>query len=134
MTSFINDVSMQAAKIALDGLSQRQQAINKNIANVDTPGYKAQTISFENALQRAIGSGNTSISMATTNTAHLSSNNKTFGIHSEFRSGGATRADENNVDIDTELIDQTETGIRYQAVSQLLSKKLLLLKSITTSR
>ena len=39
---------------ALDGLSSRQAAISSNLANIDTPGYQAQTVDFETALQREV--------------------------------------------------------------------------------
>jgi flagellar basal-body rod protein FlgB len=50
------------------------------------------------------------------------------------RTGGSMRADGNNVDIDVELMEMTETGIAYQALTQAASKKLALLKSIAMAR
>lgn len=133
--SMIDDASMQAARIALDGLSQRQQVISHNLANVDTPGYKAQMVSFEGALNRALSQNKSSIQMQTTSEGHIAgSGSGSMAIQITERPGGSTRADGNNVDIDTELIDQTETGLRYQAISQVLSKKLILLKAIATAR
>ncbi|HEY9077893.1 MAG TPA: flagellar basal body rod protein FlgB [Anaerolineaceae bacterium] len=133
--SMIDDSAMQAARIALDGLSQRQQVISHNLANVDTPGYKAQMVSFEGALSRAISQNKSSIQMQTTSEGHITGSGAgSMSVQVTERPGGSTRADGNNVDIDTELIDQTETGLRYQAISQVLSKKLILLKAIATAR
>ncbi len=131
MSGLFSDNAIQAAKMALDGLSLRQQIISRNIANIDTPGYRAQEVEFESALQRALRS-NGQVQMAVTNSGHLAaSSNKTF-YQVKAQAGGTARADENNVDIDTELLNMSETGIQYQAVSQELSKKLLLLKTIAS--
>lgn len=128
---FDNDTSLRAAKMALDGLSMRQQAIGQNLANVDTPGYQASTVKFEDAI-RSVFKKHTSLRMASTDPQHLSAaaQKTTTGAVSALRTGGSAREDGNNVDIDVELIDMTETGISYQALTQAASKKLLLLKNI----
>lgn len=135
LKGIFDDPAMLTAQSALDGLALRQDVIGRNLANVDTPGYKAQAVNFENALRRAEAGLNT-ITLATTNAAHLD------GLKSDpanlslatLRQGGSARADGNNVDVDEELSRMAETGIRFQAITQLVSKKLLLLKSIATGR
>ncbi len=133
MTGLFSDNSITAAKMALDGLSKRQQLISRNIANIDTPGYRAQEVSFESAIQRAIKT-NGQIQLAVTNPGHMALNGTQPFYQTTDRPGGTARADENNVDIDVELSQMTETGIQYQAVSQEVSKKLALLKTIAMSR
>lgn len=129
--SLFSDNAIRAAIMSLDGLSQRQGIISNNIANVDTPGYRAQELDFESVMKRALRS-NGSIQLAATNGAHLGvANGKRINQVSE-RPGGTARADGNNVDIDTELMEMSVTGIQYQAVSQELSKKLSLLKTIAS--
>ena len=49
------DMAMRVLQLALDGLSLRQQAISNNIANVDTPGFRASEVSFEGQLRRLLG-------------------------------------------------------------------------------
>ncbi len=112
----------------------RQQAIGRNIANVDTPGYQAETVNFEDALKSKL-EGGTKLKMATTDTAHLAapsqSSADTFDVTQ--RVGGSERADGNNVDIDVEMTDMVSTGVQYQAVAQSVSKQLQLLKTIASS-
>lgn len=127
--SLFADNSIRAAKLALNGLSLQQQAISRNLANVDTPGYQAQTVKFEETLKRALNEGPT-ITMSATNGAHLASAEQSTGFASTLRPGGTERADQNNVDVDVEMLDMSEAGIQYQAVSQTISQKLLLLKNI----
>lgn len=118
------------AKRALDGLSVRRDMIGQNIANVDTPGYKAQEVSFEGLLKQSLNQG-TNMTMKTTNSNHLQgTGGGTAAVQVGQRQGGSSRADGNNVDIDQELTQMMETGIRYQALSQIVSKKLSLLKTL----
>jgi flagellar basal-body rod protein FlgB len=133
MSSLFSDNSIKAAKLALDGLSKRQQLIGRNIANIDTPGYHSQEISFETAIQRALKT-NGQIQPAMSQPGHMSITGNQPFYQTKDRPGGTARADENNVDIDVELSQMTETGIQYQAVSQEVSKKLALLKTIAMSR
>lgn len=128
--SFFSDISMRTAKVALDGLSLRQQAISRNLANVDTPGYKAQTVDFNETIKR-ITQQDGSLEMKVTNVAHQTTpNTLPIGFSVTNRPGGSFRADQNNVDVDVEMVDMSEVGIQYQAVSQAISKKLLLLKML----
>ncbi|PKO15719.1 MAG: flagellar basal body rod protein FlgB [Chloroflexi bacterium HGW-Chloroflexi-10] len=134
VNSIVNDDAMQTARAALNGLSLRQQLISRNIANVDTPGYKAQQLDFENVLQKSLKTGN-ELPMAVSHNAHLASPVRNLmGNEVSLRPGGSLRADQNNVDIDTELLQMSEAGIQYQAVSQSISKKLALLQAIAQSR
>jgi flagellar basal-body rod protein FlgB len=127
------DVSFSAAKVALDGLATRQQAISRNMANVDTPGYRAQTISFERAVRMA-AEQDENFKMKTTNTRHMTDLELDGGISHRYRPGGSLRADGNNVDVDVELVDMTETVMRYETVTQTLGKKYRLLTELSRAR
>jgi flagellar basal-body rod protein FlgB len=126
------DAALRTVQQALDGLSLRQQTISKNLANIDTPGYRARSVNFEAALKAA--SKRESMALATDHPGHRSALKSTLSPLVQFRPGGSERADGNNVDIDVELLDMSETGILYQALSQAASKKLLLLKNIAMAR
>jgi flagellar basal-body rod protein FlgB len=129
--SLFSDDAISAASLALKGLAARQQTISSNIANVDTPGYSAKQVDFETMLQHTLNSSAGQVSMLKTNKMHLDSDTSSSSFYTTSnRSGGTAREDGNNVDIDTELIDMSETNIKYQAISQEISSKLLLLKSI----
>ena len=130
----INDSTISSARIALDGLTNRANMISQNVANVDTPGYLAQDVDFETSLQMALKSGGT-LGLTLTDEDHKSFlSSQTSLIKSSLREGGSVRADGNNVDIDVELVELMETGIRFNALTTGVSKKLSLLKSIATGR
>ena len=92
-----DDVTSVALHSALDGLAARQRAIANNIANVQTPGYRAERVSFEDSLRQAVASGDSPIVTPTMQT-----------------SLEPTREDGNNVNLDTETLSSVDTNLRYQ--------------------
>jgi flagellar basal-body rod protein FlgB len=130
-SSLFSDDAISAASLALKGLAARHQTISSNIANVDTPGYSAKQLDFESMLQHTLNSSTKKLSMEKSKALHMDANSSSSSFYTTSnRAGGTAREDGNNVDIDTELIDMSETMIKYQAISQEVSSKLLLLKSI----
>jgi flagellar basal-body rod protein FlgB len=132
-SSITNDKTSQVARFALDALAQRNNLIGHNLANVDTPGYRAQQVDFSAALRRATRPSG-ELGLVSTHAAHLSPENPASTVQVSLRQGGSLRADGNNVDIDVELSEMAETGISYQALSQLVGKKLGLLKYLASGR
>ncbi len=119
---------------SLNGLSLRQQVISRNLANIDTPGYQAQNVTFEAALQQAQATPRQQNPLALTMTqpAHLVgvTTPPREPVNVEQRQGGTQRVDGNNVDVDVELTQMADTGIRYQAFSQLITGRFQILRNI----
>jgi flagellar basal-body rod protein FlgB len=108
----IADGVTNALHMAINGLDARQQAISGNVANLETPGYRARTVSFEDSLRAALGDGNPS-SMAVDVDESLA----------------PTRMNGNNVNIDFELLAEQENNLRQQLVVQALNGKYALLRT-----
>ena len=126
-----NDPAFKALSYALDGLSLRQKVTANNIANVDTPGYKAQQVNFEEQLQQAMRDNTQpGLPLQTTNVAHLGGDSSKTTLATVQQQNNTLRNDENNVDIDIEMTNLAETTIRFQALSQMAQMKITLLKSI----
>lgn len=128
-----NDLGFHALSTALDGLSLRQRVTGNNIANVDTPGYKAQFVKFEDQLQQALRSelDQPGLPLKTTNPGHLPFSPSPGAQFIEVgQNDNNLRNDGNNVDIDLEMTSLAETSLRYQALAQLTASKLGLLKNI----
>jgi flagellar basal-body rod protein FlgB len=102
----LDSVTSVALTSALDGLSQRQTAIANNIANVNTPGYHAKRVAFEEALARSVQAGNGHV-VATTE-----------------RSLEPTRLDGNNVNLDTETLSNVDTVLRYQFAARAMDDQV----------
>ena len=112
---------------SLDRLSKVQQVIGHNVANVDTPGYRAKTLSLEASLERASGR----LGLARTHEGHLEPGApELLEPRIVERDNPNARIDGNTVDINQEMVELVETGLKYRAVAQLASKRLVLLKTI----
>ncbi len=132
------------ASIAEDALKYRgirADMIAGNIANVDTPYYKAKDISFEQMLAQSaslLKEKTPTLEMARTNQAHLSSLKMEDSTKAAifFRPNHATRNDANSVDLDIETTEMSKNTVMINAISAALKKKSSLFKSMidTSSR
>lgn len=126
----IDDPTVQALAASLKYRQLRQELIASNIANAETPGYKAKKIDFEEALARALDVDD-ELKMKTSDSKHFNVggggfNNLQPEIYED--SNGITSLDGNNVDRDQEMAEMAENKVMYDASVQLLNKKLGLLK------
>ena len=92
----------------------RQNVIAHNIANEDTPGYKAKRVDFESYLKKELSSVRREGASPRESIARVRSVDTR-----EYELGGQdVRIDGNNVDIDSEFIEQARLQIQYDAVRQ----------------
>ena len=124
----LGDSTWAIANAWLDGLSQRQQAISDNIANIDTPGYQAKSVPFETALRAATGAR--TARLATTDPRHLLSapTGGAAPAMQEIQQMVSPRLDANTVDIDQEMVSLAETQMRYQAAASALNNRIAILR------
>lgn len=102
---------------ALDGTWQRQRAIANNIANHETPGYKAIKVSFEESLDQEIQKLASSIPTGEDISRNLGMiKNSEINVFSD--NSTSERADGNNVNIDLENIEMARTQIQYQFLTR----------------
>ncbi|WP_345762612.1 flagellar basal body rod protein FlgB [Diaminobutyricibacter sp. McL0608] len=101
----IESVTQAALSSALAGLSARQTAIANNIANVNTPNYQAQRVSFEDALAASVANHDGHVDPVT----QLSLE--------------PTQLNGNNVNLDTETTSDIETGLRYRFATQAMTQQ-----------
>lgn len=106
-----NDSVSAMLQKALDGTWQRQKAISNNIANQETPGYKAQSVTFENALAKEMRDYAGMLPSERERGVQEILDSK-ITIGSDFST--SERLDGNNVDIDSENIELAKTQIQYQ--------------------
>ena len=125
------DSYMQFHETALNLRAQRQQLIASNIANADTPNYKARDIDFNRTLQTALSrSGPAPTEMAKTSALHLSGTAPSAAGMSQplYRNIQQKSIDGNTVDMDVERTQFADNAIRYEAGLTLMSaqvKKML---------
>jgi len=107
---------------ALNLRAQRQQLLASNIANADTPNYKARDIDFAKTLEGAMAAKNPqvkAVSMERTNPAHMAGatpgEDGIGGSPLLYRTPSQGSVDGNTVDMDVERTQFTDNGIRYEA-------------------
>jgi flagellar basal-body rod protein FlgB len=112
------DKEIQFVQTALNLRAKRQEILAANIANSDTPNYKARDIDFSAALKRAMGAsgGLGGLAMQRTQARHLESAGFSGGMGSDmkYRSTVQPSLDGNTVDMDIERAHFTENSLHYQ--------------------
>jgi flagellar basal-body rod protein FlgB len=110
---------------ALKVRSQRTEVLAANLANADTPNYRARDIDFKSALAAA-GSSGSGVHLATTRAGHIghSPASPTAAGELKYRVPLAPALDGNTVDTQLEQAAFAENTVRYQATLQFLSSKL----------
>ncbi len=106
---------------------RRTQLIAENIANADTPGYKARDIDFDKVLQNEKSSDG--IQVKKTHKDHLGLSQQRFSNDIQFREVLQSSADGNTVDTQKEKAAFAENSIRYQTTLNFLTRRISGLKT-----
>lgn len=120
---------------ALNLRTQRHQALASNIANADTPNYKARDFNFEAAMQNAL-SGRAQvggIALATTSAGHISGGSGSGNAQLQYRKETQSAVDGNTVDMDVERAQITDNAMQYQILTQLIGDKFKGIRSALAS-
>jgi flagellar basal-body rod protein FlgB len=117
---------MFAFERSLDFRAMRHNIITTNVANADTPGFKAKDIRFESVLKRALEKDR-GIALARTDPKHIEGGSgvdvlstvepdivKTDSLITSF--------DGNTVSVDTEMYKLTENSLLYQSETDVLAR------------
>ena len=113
-------------KEGLDAASLRGKVISNNIANVNTKGYKAYSVNFEDNLKDSIDS----LEMKTTNEKHMKDSSKIGDIQVVQDKSTSMKEDGNNVDIDNEMTDLAANTLNYMAMITELNNRLAMQKDV----
>ncbi|MED1741813.1 flagellar basal body rod protein FlgB [Bacillus swezeyi] len=113
---------------ALEQANVKQKVITNNLANVDTPNYKAKRVSFKNVLNEE----SSRLNAIKTDYRHIDFkiNESNYSVVSSNQT--SYQENGNNVDIDKEMSDMAKNQIQYQALVERMSGKLNSLKSAIT--
>lgn len=109
---------------ALNLRSQRTELLAANLANADTPGYRARDIDFKSAMAQASGA-TPSVHLQTTSSKHMAATtvNGSPAPELKYRTPLAPSLDGNTVDAQLEQSAFAENTVRYQATLSFLSAK-----------
>jgi flagellar basal-body rod protein FlgB len=106
------DLTRSTLASALRGIDAQREAHQHNVSNVETPGFRATRVQFEDSLRRAVATGDP----------------LRAGMQSH-RTQDPTRIDGNNVRLDHELTALAENGLRQQLVTEALNAQYRLLRA-----
>jgi flagellar basal-body rod protein FlgB len=107
-----SDPVTSALQAALDGLALRQRVAANDIANVDTPGFTASTVNFEDSLRAALADGTDPSQTA----PDVTPSPQSAGLNG------------NNVDLAAETMTQMQATFRYQLVSRAVGDRFGLIR------
>ena len=116
------DPSLRILSHALDVRLQRQEVLSGNLANVDTPGYEARDVAFEESLQNAVAASNHRLGTGESSSFEF--------LESTPREAVQTR--ETAGDLDATMAALSENAMSYAAASKAAGKKLAILRYAAT--
>ena len=136
MTIF--DRTMRLLERTLDLRSAKQRVIASNLANEETPGYRASELNFMDQLQSA-RKGRLPIVLAATQSGHFGAHGRqgiqaVTGKLSEVPAGDLP-LDANSVNLELEMAKLSENAMQYNAAATILAKRFTsLLSAIRDAR
>lgn len=123
--------SDQLKMASLDLRLERQHVLNSNVANAETPGFRALGFDFEEQLQ-ALSDGGEPFPMKAADPRHFRSDmaeaDGTIQAEVYVRPTESVGQDGNTVDVDQEMAQLAQNQILYRATVELINKKLASLK------
>ena len=124
MSNSIDDM-FRFHQTALNLRAARQELIASNIANADTPNYKARDIDFTSAMKNALQNSGDALAVARTAPGHLSgaAGESEMGAPVQYRKPLQPSADGNTVDMDVERAQFADNALRYEASVRFVSDK-----------
>lgn len=120
--SSLFDSTLGVLSKSMDMYLLRHSVIADNIANAETPFFKARRVDFEDELQRAVDANTLAGDEAVTRS--LSSVDAVVSEEQNSEKG----QDLNTVDMDKEMSSLTKNDVKYSSASHMVSKKFALLK------
>jgi flagellar basal-body rod protein FlgB len=123
LTNTSDSNAINTSKAILDYLATRQKVVASNVANINTPGYKARDISFENVLKSKSSAGE--LQMRVTDPRHFTMGAEgpqsydVFYANAPANSADAT----NDVDLDKEMLKMGELQTNFNVFTELLRSK-----------
>ncbi|MFY4773880.1 flagellar basal body rod protein FlgB [Metabacillus sp. RGM 3146] len=125
MNIFANS-TMQSLEKAVDYSSLKQKVISNNIANVDTPNFKAQEVNFREALSSEVDK----LQANRTDSKHFEFTGGTGEPFVFSNTNSSYQQNGNNVDIDSEMSEMAKNQIYYNALIDRLNGQFQSLKTV----
>lgn len=106
----------------MDLIQTQHRVISQNIANANTPGFARQKIDFQSELSRVLES------------AESNGDSGAQGFAVEEDRSAPVRQDQNNVSMEKEMVDLSESNQLYHALSRIAATKIKLAREVISGR
>ena len=113
---------------------QRMKLIAGNLANADTPGYKARDLDFDAALRDAQGQGGNGLLASTAEQHYRSGSIDGLNPFQVLREGVQPSLDGNTVDMDRERANFVDNAVRYEATLRFINSSMRTLNTAITGQ
>ena len=112
-----DSIATAAIQRALDGVWRREKTVGANIANHDTPGYKAVKVEFEDELKKVIRKFSVKSASKTEflNNLEIIKNSPITAVKDQTY---IERADSSNVNLEYENIEMAKAQLQYSYLSR----------------
>lgn len=119
------DRALSFQQQALNLRAHRQQVLAANIANADTPNYKARDFDFSTVLKEAVaGRSSGNLALATTSSVHLQGGGNAGQVRLQYRAETQSSVDGNTVNMDVERAQFSENAVQYEAGISFLGSQI----------
>lgn len=112
------DAVSGALGFALDGLAARQRTTADNIANIDTPGFRASNVDFEGVLRSAMAGGESAMGRLAGASPTTQATDTPVGPN------------DNNVDLRKESLAAMQSQFQYQLLSRAVGDRFDLVRTV----
>jgi flagellar basal-body rod protein FlgB len=119
MPSLLFDPTTRGLAAALTLREQRHEVLASNLANVETPGYRAKELEFKTALQEVFAA---------------TAADEPRQVTPSEDGAALPRADGNTVDLDIQMAKLAENGTSYVALARVLGHRVTLLRQAIEGR
>ncbi len=127
--------SLAPLSAAIGLRAQRHQVLAANIANADTPGYKARDFDFRAAMAQASASRETGgVTLARTSRGHLEGGGGSGNPSLAYRSETQSAVDGNTVDMDVERAQIAENAMQYDILARLIGDRMQGMKAALSTQ
>jgi flagellar basal-body rod protein FlgB len=111
--------------------SKRAEVLAANMANADTPGYKARDFDFRKVLEAQRGASQVQpVRLVSTHANHLGGSQQSFStLHLQYRTPSQPSLDGNTVEVETEQAAFSRNAMEFQASMRFLDGRIKSLKS-----
>ncbi|HBW36410.1 flagellar basal body rod protein FlgB [Desulfosporosinus sp. BICA1-9] len=130
MSGWLDNPILTVLEKGLNASSLRQKVLADNVANVDTPGFKRSDVDFQQALNAALGTRGSTLSLKTSVPRHIGIGTAENQSLVQTDHSTSLRNDSNNVDIDREMTNVAENGLYYNALTRTISSQLGMLRMV----